>query len=123
MVKVGDVLVCTIDKGKRENEVKLSCSVVKGAPVYQEAEMYGNWGDFEGIVIDEERAKSSPCYRVNGTNLIFSKGIVGALSKEQIEKYCPTITERSPSSDVICVHLEDFDRLIKTIEQRIKEVK
>ena len=50
------------------------------------------FGD-SGIVVDEARAKASPCRCIEyqpGKKLCFSKGIVGALSDEQEMAYCPT---------------------------------
>jgi len=47
-----------------------------------------------GIVVDEQAALSSPCHgfriELDGkvSELVFSKGIVGALSEEEKEKYC-----------------------------------
>lgn len=52
--------------------------------------------ELDGIVVNEELAKKSPCtcYEVelpDGRKLLlcWAKGIIGMLSKEQIEKYCP----------------------------------
>lgn len=45
-----------------------------------------------GIVVDETLAKATPCRYIEykpGKRLAFSKGIVGALSDEQEEIYCP----------------------------------
>lgn len=46
---------------------------------------------FNGIVVDEEKAKTSlcKCYEIDGKLICWSKGIIGALNKWQIEKYCP----------------------------------
>ncbi|MBA7684767.1 hypothetical protein ES703_93176 [subsurface metagenome] len=53
-----------------------------------------------GIVVNEAVAKSSPCRCFEyepGKKLCFSKGIVGALSDEQEEIYCPSVEElKSP---------------------------
>ena len=56
--------------------------------------------DLKGILVDEAAAKGSPCRcylipKAGGreTKICFSKGIIGALSPEQIEKYCPTSLE------------------------------
>lgn len=49
--------------------------------------------DLKGIVVTEELARISPCIRIKGTDLVFTKGVVGALSKEQRDKYCPTIID------------------------------
>ena len=115
-MKDGDVLVCSIER-KRDNEIELKCSIIESKPEY---EVYG---DFEGIVVDEEKAKKSPCYRIDGTDLVFSKGIVGALSDEQKEKYCPMIYTKTPEEDKICVSIKDFDKLVKKIEERLRLVR
>ena len=120
MIKLGDILVCSTEEGERENEIRFICSVVR----YSEDKAGGGGEDrideYEGIVVNEEKAKASPCYRIDGTNLVFSKGIVGALSREQVEKYCPKIISKPPSADVICVHLDDFDELVKAVEERLR---
>lgn len=121
MVKLGDILVCSVEEGERSNQIKLVCSVVQYSKNEEREEERADSGPFEGIVVDEDRAKITPCYRINGTNLIFSKGIIGALSKEQVEKYCPEIIEKPPSGDVICAHLEDFDKIVKAIEEKLKK--
>ena len=49
-----------------------------------------------GIVVNEARAKASPCRCIEyrpGKKLCFSSGIVGALSDEQEKIYCPTVEE------------------------------
>lgn len=52
--------------------------------------------ELDGIVIDEELARKTPCtcYKVTLPDgrevlLCWSKGVIGMLSKDQIEKYCP----------------------------------
>lgn len=44
-----------------------------------------------GLVVNEATAKVSPCtcYRVDETEMCFSKGVIGTLTKEQIGLYCP----------------------------------
>jgi len=44
-----------------------------------------------GIVVDEELARRTPCvgYRIDGKEYLWSKGIIGMLSEEQIKEYCP----------------------------------
>jgi len=80
MIDIGDVLVCSIEKDK-DVGINLKCSVIKEKNIInRDKEEYGK---YEGIVVNEELAKKSPCYKVDGTNLVFSKGIVGALSDEQ----------------------------------------
>lgn len=53
-----------------------------------------------GIVVNEAIAMASPCRCIEyrpGKKLCFSKGVVGALSDEQEEIYCPTVEElKSP---------------------------
>ena len=124
MINEGDVLVCSVETSKEGGGVIFSCSVIKGGRVgvYAKNEEFDKeeYEEYEGIVVNEEKAKTSPCYRIDGTNLVFSKGIVGALSREQVEKYCPKIIKKSPSEDVICVHLEDFDELVKAVEERLR---
>ena len=43
---------------------------------------------YEGIVVDEFKAETTPCYHIKGTNLYYSKGVIGALTQEQVRKYC-----------------------------------
>lgn len=125
MINEGDVLVCSVEKSKEGGGVIFSCSVIKGGRVSvytknEESGKHEEYEEYEGIVVNEEKAKTSPCYRIDGTNLVFSKGIVGALSRDQIERYCPKIIEKTPAEDVICVHLDDFDELVKAVEERLR---
>ena len=43
-----------------------------------------------GIVVDEAVAKATPCtcYAIDGTEMCFSRGIIGTLSPAQREAYC-----------------------------------
>jgi len=116
-MKSGDVLVCSIE-GKRNSEIELKCSIIES-----KSENFEEYGNFEGIVVDEELAKKSPCYKIDGTDLVFSKGIVGALSDEQKEKYCPIIYTKTPKENKICVSLDDFDKLVKKVEERLRQVR
>lgn len=45
-----------------------------------------------GLVVNPDIAgrTSCRCYRVDDTLMCFSKGIIGTLSKPQVEAYCPT---------------------------------
>lgn len=62
--------------------------------------------ELDGIVVNEEVAKSTPCkcYKIilpNGKEVIlcWSEGIIGMLSKEQIKKYCTKLEiEEAPES-------------------------
>jgi hypothetical protein len=49
-----------------------------------------------GILIDEEVARKTPCirYTYDGSELVFSKGIIGALDEGQKIKYCPSFIEK-----------------------------
>ena len=49
--------------------------------------------ELSGIIYNEKDASESPCLRITGTNLTFSKGIIGALNEEQRTKYCPSTTD------------------------------
>jgi len=44
----------------------------------------------DGIVTDSKLARETPCtcYKFDVGELCYSKGIIGALDKEQIRKYC-----------------------------------
>ena len=44
-----------------------------------------------GIMVDTDVAARTPCrcYRVDETEMCFSKGIIGTMSKAQVEAYCP----------------------------------
>lgn len=45
-----------------------------------------------GLVVNTDVAARTGCrcYLVDGTHMCFSKGIIGTLSKPQVEAYCPT---------------------------------
>lgn len=49
--------------------------------------------ELDGIVVDEAKAKGSLCHRIKDTDLVFSEGIIGALSKRQISEYCSSIID------------------------------
>lgn len=76
--------------------------------------------DLTGIVINEEQAISTPCTKIKDKNLVFSKGIVGVLSKDQKDKYCSKIIEverkRSKESDQV------DENYIKPIDKRISYI-
>lgn len=52
----------------------------------------GSISGYMGVLIDESRVTGT-CLKVKDTDLVYSPGIVGALSKEQRDKYCETIEE------------------------------
>ena len=45
-----------------------------------------------GIMVDTDVAARTPCrcYSVDETEMCFSKGIIGTMSRAQVEAYCPT---------------------------------
>jgi hypothetical protein len=45
-----------------------------------------------GLVVNSDIAGRTPCrcYKVDDTLMCFSRGVVGTLSKSQVEAYCPT---------------------------------
>lgn len=98
---------------RRFNQMGITYIVLK-KPIKTETD------ELDGIVVSEELAKISPCTRIKDTNLVFTKGVVGALSKEQRDKYCPSITE---------VEREEFrkrtvrwSRAVKTCKERTKHL-
>lgn len=74
----------------------------------------------DGIVVTEELARISPCIRIKGTDLVFTKGVVGALSKEQRDKYCPKIidVERHEFKKRIA----RWSEAVKTCKERTKHL-
>ncbi len=76
-----------------------------------------------GIVVDEAAAKTSRCSCIEyrpGKKLCFSKGIVGALSDEQEEIYCPTIEPiESPGLEK---RLKDWMESVETCKAEIAEI-
>ncbi|MCL6577975.1 MAG: hypothetical protein K6T73_01125 [Candidatus Bathyarchaeota archaeon] len=76
---------------------------------------------FDGIVVDDEKAKISPCYMVRDTNLVFTEGIVGALSEEQKKSYCPTIIEiERPGARL---RQQRFSTSVKTCKEKTLNLK
>jgi len=65
----------------------------------------------DGIVVDEERAKSTPCkcVKFNGKDLCWSPGIIGLLKQSQIAKYCPT--KEYEAAPKLVKHLEEFKKV------------
>lgn len=47
-----------------------------------------------GLVVNADIAKATPCrcYKIDETEMCFSKGIIGTMSRPQVEAYCPTKT-------------------------------
>jgi len=78
------------------------------------------FNDLDGIVVTEELARISPCIKIKGTNLVFTKGVVGALSKEQRDKYCPEITEVERHE--FRKQTVGWSEAIKTCKERVKHL-
>lgn len=61
-------------------------------------------GSIGGIVVDEGLARESPCRRIalgDSSYLMYSKGVVGALSREQEPLYCERIEDMSLPPEVV----------------------
>lgn len=66
-------------------------------------EMFHTSGVIGGIVVDEGKARESTCRRISlgdDSYLMYSKGVVGALSREQEKLYCTDILEVEVSPEV-----------------------
>lgn len=73
-----------------------------------------------GIVVDKERANRSICERVKGTNLVHAKGVVGALSREQIDELCPTIVDiERPKYEE---RIDEFKRAVSICKEQTKDI-
>ena len=75
-----------------------------------------------GIVINEERAKASPCkcFTYKGKDYCYSPGIIGMLEAGQVPTYCPTKTyEVRPG---IKQRFEEFAEAAETAHERIEEI-
>ena len=73
-----------------------------------------------GIVVDESVAKATPCtvYKVDTTEMAFSKGIIGTLSKEQIQAYCPT---KIYKTEGIARRVKTFKEIAKQCSEEVRE--
>jgi hypothetical protein len=79
-----------------------------------------------GFVVDPGVARETPClcYEIDNPNhseLCFSKGIVGALDKEQIGPYCPT-KEVKPLTPRQKARLEDFQAAADACKVEIQDI-
>lgn len=84
---------------------------------FEDTELSDN---LEGIVISEEVAKLAPCMRVKGTDLVFTKGVVGALNEKQRSEFCPTIVDvERPAFEA---RIERWKNAIKTCKERTKHL-
>ena len=73
---------------------------------------------YEGIVVDEFKAETTPCYHIKGTNLYYSKGIIGALTQEQVRKYCRLGVQEIERPKIV----ERIETFKKAIMHRFHEV-
>lgn len=77
--------------------------------------------ELSGVVVNKERAGSTGiCTKIKGTNLVFSEGIVGALSDEQKEKYCKHILEVE-RPEIVARH-ERFKHAVETCKEKTKHL-
>jgi|GEM_PF-3796330 len=75
-----------------------------------------------GIVINEERAKASPCncFTYKGKDYCYSRGIIGMLEAGQVPTYCPTKEyEVRPG---IKQRFEEFAEAAEAAHERIEEI-
>ena len=75
-----------------------------------------------GIVINEERAKASPCkcFTYKGKDYCYSPGIIGMLEAGQVPTYCPTKEyEVRPG---IKQRFEEFAEAAEAAHERIEEI-
>ena len=73
-----------------------------------------------GIVVNEAVAKATPCtvYKVDTTEIGFSKGIIGALDKGQLEAYCPT---KIYKTEGIARRVKTFKEIAKSCSEEVRE--
>lgn len=78
--------------------------------------------ELSGIVIDERKALETPCERVSGTDLVFSEGVVGALDREQRDRYCKSgiIEIESPR---LRARYSMFKRAVEVCKGRTRDLK
>lgn len=81
-------------------------------------------GQLGGYVIDEGVARSSPCKCISlssGSELCFSKGIVGALDSNQRVIYCPSVetVKASPEQEA---RIDRFKRAAATCHEETKDI-
>jgi len=75
-----------------------------------------------GIVVNPDLAARTGCrcYKIDETEMCFSPGIIGTLSKSQVEAYCPTkevLTEGG-----IVERVKRFKEAAAAAKERIKEI-
>lgn len=74
-----------------------------------------------GIVVDADLAARTACtcYRIDETEMCFSKGIIGTLSKAQVEAYCPTKTFKEEG---IVERVKKFKEAVGVCKEEIKDI-
>ncbi|GAI35543.1 unnamed protein product [marine sediment metagenome] len=78
--------------------------------------------DSPGIVINEERAKATPCkcFTYKGKDYCYSPGIIGMLESGQVPSYCPTkVYEVRPG---IKQRFEEFSEAAEAAHKRIEHI-
>jgi len=72
----------------------------------------------DGIVVNDEDAKRGPCecVKTDGSQICWDKGIIGALSKEQQDKYCKGNVTYKKLSSKMQNRLETFKDASETCE-------
>jgi hypothetical protein len=81
-------------------------------------------GELGGIVVDEGEARSTPClvYPLSDTSeLVFSKGIVGALDEKQKTLYCTerVVREITPAQQA---RIETVKKAVVTCQQEVQAI-
>jgi hypothetical protein len=71
-----------------------------------------------GRVLNEELATTTPCtcYRLPDRDLCFSKGVIGMLTQEQEERYCPSKEYRE---DGVARRVAKFREAAETCKEQI----
>lgn len=75
-----------------------------------------------GIMVNPDIAARTGCrcYRVDGTDMCFSKGIIGTLSKGQVEAYCPTKDIKTEGG--LVERVKKFKEAARVAEEKIKKL-
>lgn len=75
-----------------------------------------------GLVVNKDIAARTgcKCYAVDDTLMCFSKGIVGTLSKPQVEAYCPTKDVKTEGG--LVERVKKFKEAAKEAQKRIADV-
>lgn len=76
-----------------------------------------------GFLVDEEKAKASPCTRIryDGSEWVYSSGIVGALDPGQKVTYCPLFKDVEPS-EALKARMRRFQEGVKTCKVRVADL-